>query len=125
MGSLRSPQRMDLVRQFLSLCMSHAIIVEVRLIPVSLNVLVDAGSRDKPSVTDNCLDPETLSYCFGLAGLRSYVAVDLCATKGIYEVQPICLSMQRQQPKVCGMGCQGSGLVSFPASLSFPPQFLF
>ena len=98
---------------------------EVRHIPVTLNVLADAGSRDKPSVTDNCLDPETLSYCFGLAGLRSYVAVDLCATKGIYEVQPICLSMQRQQPKVCGMGCQGSGLVSFPASLSFPPQFLF
>merc|ERR1712055_57893 len=65
MGSLRSPQMMDLVSQF----------------PSSLNVLADAGSRDKPSVTDNCLDPETLSFCFGLAGLRSSVAVDLCATR--------------------------------------------
>ena len=37
-------------------------------------------------------------------------------------MQPLCLSMHRQQPKVCGMGCQGSGLVSFPASLSFPPS---
>ena len=95
MGSLRSPQMMNLVRQFLSLCMNHAITFEFRHIPGTLNVLADAGSRDKPSVTDNCLDPETLSYCFGLAGLRSYVAVDFCATKGIYEVQPICLSMQR------------------------------
>ena len=70
MGSLRSPQMMDLVRQFLSLCMSHTITFEVRHIPGTLNVLADAGSRDKPSVTDNCLDPETLSFCFGLAGLR-------------------------------------------------------
>ena len=81
MGSLRSPQRMDLVRQFLSLCMNHAITFEVRHIPGTLNVLADAGSRDKPSVTDNCRDPETLSYCFGLAGFRSNVAVNLCATR--------------------------------------------
>ena len=45
----------------------------------------------------------------------------LMCYSGQYEVQPICLSMYRQQPKVCGVGCQGSGLVTFPASLSFPP----
>ena len=81
MGSLRSPQRMGLVRQFLFLYMNCAIIFKVRHIPGSLNVLVDAWLRDKPSVTDNCRDPETLSYCFGLAGFCSNVAVTLCATR--------------------------------------------
>ena len=81
MGSLRSPPLMSLVRQFLSLCVNNAITFEVRHIPGTLNVLADAGSRENPSVTDNCLDPETLSFCFSLAGLRSNVAVDLCATR--------------------------------------------
>ena len=71
----------DLVRQFLSLCMNHAITFEVRHIPGTLNVLADAGLRDRLSVTDNCLDPETLSYCFSLARLRTSVAVDLFATR--------------------------------------------
>ena len=81
MGSLRSPRLMDLVRQFLSVCMSQAITFEVSHISGTLNVLADAGSRDKPSVTDNCLDPETLSFCFRMADLRRSVAVDLCATR--------------------------------------------
>ena len=46
----------------------------------------------------------------------------LMCYQGKYEVQPICLSRHRQQPKVCGMGCQVNGLSSFPASLSFPPS---
>ena len=81
MGSLRSPQMMDLVRQFLSLCIRHSITYEVRHIPGILNVLADAGSRDKLSVTDNCLDQETLLFCFKVAGLDSTTAVDLGATR--------------------------------------------
>ena len=59
---------LDLVKQFLSLCMNHAIKFEVRHFPGSLDVFADTGSRDKPSVTDYCLDPDSGSDCFGLEG---------------------------------------------------------
>ena len=58
----------DLVKQFLSLCMNHAIKFEVRQFPGSLDVFADTGSKDKPSVTDYCLDPDSGSDCVGLEG---------------------------------------------------------
>merc|ERR1712055_373637 len=43
--------------------------------------------------------------------------------QGEYEVQPLCLSVRGLPPKVCGVGCQGGGLVAIPANLPVPPSF--
>ena len=112
---------MDLVRQFLSLCMNHAITFEVRHIPGTLNVLADAGSRDKPSVTDNCLDPETLSYCFGLAGLRSNVAVDLCATREITRCSLYVSPWIDNSPRCVGWDARVVDWSPFQQVYLFPP----
>ena len=121
MDSLRSPQMMDLVRQFLSLCMSHTITFEVRHIPGMLNVLADVGSRDKLSVTDNCLDQETLLWCFKVAGLDSAIAVDLCATRANTRCSQYVSPCVDFHPNCVGWDVKAVDWSQFQQIYLFPP----
>ena len=121
MGSLRSPPMMDLVRQFLSLCIEHSITYEVRHIPGLLNVLADAGSRDKLSVTDDCLDQETLLWCFKVAGLDSAIAVDLCATRANTRCSHYVSPCVDFHPKCVGWDVKTVDWSQFQQIYLFPP----
>ena len=159
MGSLRSPQMMDFVRQvsvlFQESCLFLPWTSSSTMRPQELPLTRNYHETSGTTMRESCHYVRGPSYsryikcpcgrrvkgqtqCHRqLPGPRNFVILfrsgrlsfkcsgKLMCYQGEYEVQPICLSMHRQQPKVCGMGCQVSGLVSFPASLSFSPQFLF
>ena len=116
-GSLRSPLLRVLVRQFLSVCMIHAINFEVSHFPGTLMSQwmqgqgTDPAPRSMAWTQKPCLCVSD-RHAFGLVQRQSWYY------QGEYEVQPICLSI-RQQPKRCGAGCQVSRLVQFPANKEF------
>ena len=64
--------------------------------------------------------PRNFVILFQRGSLETKCSGRLMCYQGEYKVQPICFSLSRKRPKVCGMGCQGKGLVSFPASLPVP-----
>ena len=64
---------------------------EVCLFPGSLDVFADTGSRDKPSVTDYGLDPDSGSDGVGLEGFVQRSGSPFWCYQGICEVQPLCL----------------------------------
>ena len=86
-----------------------------------LIVLADAGSRDKPSVTDDCLDPETLSFCFKEAHLSQSVAVDLCATRGNTRCNQYVSPCADFDPKCVGWDVRVVDWSRFQQVYLFPP----
>ena len=121
MGSLRCPELMRLVREFLSLCVRRTITFEVQHIRGILNVLADSGSRDKPSAVNNCLDPDTLSYGFYLAGLHTEVAVDLCATVENTRCSRYVSPCQDYNPRCVGWDARRVDWNPYEQIYLFPP----
>ena len=67
--------------------------------------------------------PRNFVVVFRSGRLRFSNSGRLMCYQGEYEVQPICLSVRGLPPKLCGVGCQGGGLVAIPANLPVPPSF--
>merc|ERR1712055_1169636 len=56
--------------------------------------------------------PRNFVILFQSGRLRFNDSGSLMCYQGKYQVQPMCLSLHRLSPKLCGLGCQGGGLVA-------------